>query len=677
MSRPIAKSTSTMQGVRLLFAVWLVATAAGTIFPDLRVWGVHLPAFLPIWGQIAFFGAAVLFLVSPTRLFDKSWGTVSRWIFSFIRTPLPAVLLVAAFIIFRVGAALLGDSMLRGGEPELGKYNPTEILPGYLASVLYTILHPLFDLRGREVVAVISIIAGCGFLFLVWHYPRRIWDKPKDQMLARVVLTFGSVTALFFGYVESYAIPCAAMIGYLLAAEAYRRGKGGFLIAAAFFVLAVASHLAAVVLLPSLIVLSLNLGQRRRWRPILTGVIGLVAIGWGLWAVPSNIFARGAASGSVLIPLLPQPPSNYGLFSASHWLDLANLLCLVVPGVLIGAPLFFTRGKRVLKTGLRFFWPLAVIIPLGIPLFIDPKLGMARDWDLMTLGLLPLLVFWAIHLADIRIQLPRSAIRLPIFASVTVLALFVGINAHAPTAVSRFEKLVELDAARGGYGYEMLAYYYHTRGEIDRVIRSWQRALELEENGRYWMQLSTVYRQQGDQENALASARRCFFTDTTSAAGAYFLANTYNNLGLSDSVLHYLDWSARLAPDNDEVQHDLAATLYARGQIEDAHRHIITAIELAPDKAKYHNVLGAILIQTGRFDEAIPIFGRALELHPGYKDSRLNLAMAYYLNGQPQLAMAELTNLSRQSALTREEKNEIIELTRRIRPADSTEDIGD
>jgi tetratricopeptide (TPR) repeat protein len=291
--------------------------------------------------------------------------------------------------------------------------------------------------------------------------------------------------------------------------------------------------------------------------------------------------------------------------------------------------------------------------------------------------LVPLIVFIAIRLADTHTGFPRGALRLPGFAAASVLTMFVGINATTNRTIQRYENLLQLDRMRGGYGYETLAYYYQMRGETEKVIESWHKALELEDNARYWMQLSKVYWQWGDQANALSTARRCFFTDTSLAAGAYFLANTYNNLGHSDSVLHYLNRSARLAPDNDEVQHDLAVTLYARGQIEDSHRHIKTAIELAPDNAKYYNILGVILIQTGKFGDAIPILGRALKLRPSYKDSRLNLAMAYYLNGQLQLAMAELTNLSRQSDLTREEKNKIVELSQRIRGADSTEDIGD
>jgi tetratricopeptide (TPR) repeat protein len=373
----------------------------------------------------------------------------------------------------------------------------------------------------------------------------------------------------------------------------------------------------------------------------------------------------------VLVPLVGGPPLNYGLFSGAHLLDVINLLCLVAPFLLVAAPLLLDRSPVRPAIAGGFFWPLAVTIPLAIPLLIDPKLGMARDWDLLSLGVVPLGIYAAITIADRWRALPRGALLLPSVAAAGVLAMFVGINAHTGRSIQRFEHLLHLDRQRGGYGYEALAYFYHTRGQSDKIIQSWRSALELENNPRYWMQLSTVYNQLGDRDNALSTARECYFADTSSAAGAYSLANSFSNWGLPDSVSRYLHLAARLGADNVQIQHDLAAFLYLHNRLEEARHYIEAAIALAPDSAAYYNVLGAILIQTGEFGAAVTTLNRALVLHPNDKDSRLNLALAYFLAGQRQQALTELSRVSRETDLTAEEQQAITGLIARIHQADT------
>jgi|GEM_PF-4951361 len=661
-------------GVRIIFAIWLVLTGIGTAFPGLRLWGLHLPAFLPSWWQIIFFGAAVAFLVTPVQSLGRIAQAIPRPFARIVTSPLAAIILAAAFIIFRVSAGLLGDGTLRGREAQLGITRPAEVLNGYLASWVYDVVHPVFGLSGQDAVAVLSIIAGCGFLLLLWFFPRRIWADPSDRLTARMILTLCGATALFFGYIESYAIPLTAMIGFLFAAEAYLRKKGSFFTCVVFFVLAIAGHLAAVVLFPALIALSLADQSKRLWRLTAAGAIGLAAAAWSYWAFHVSIFALEASPGSMLVPLLPQPPVNYGMVSPAHLLDIVSLILLVCPGVVIAIPLFLSgRISRPLGAP-QYFRSLAVIIPLSILLLLDPKLGMARDWDLLTIGLIPLCVYAAVYLADIRFQLPRGALALPVFASAAVLVTFVGVNTHPPAAVARFEQLLELDKVRGGYGHEILASYYRARGKNRMEIQQWRKALRLGENKRYWANLAMAYLRTGDKENGYFAARRAYLLDPTWPAGVYSMAAAFDELQMADSALMYYARAILLNPDHDAMRYDFGMLLFRLGRVDDAQKQIEVARKLAPDSAIYHNALAGILIEADHLDQAEWVLKKALKLNPHHVHSRVNLVTVYHKTGRDELALAELARLMAFPDLTPEQRTHIVEMEKRIRTAASLPD---
>jgi len=653
--------------VRILFAAWLAAVGAGTVFPGFRLWGLHLPAFLPLWGQVAFFGAALVLLVLPRGSLSKIIDTTPRspaWV---ARSPLVWIVLTAAFVVFRSAVSLLGDGTLRGREAQLGTVRLSEILPGYFGSWVYDIVHPTFGWSGQDALAILSVFAGCLFLLLIWHFPRRIWDDPRDRLTARLVLALSGATALFFGYIESYAIPLTAMVGFLLSAEVYRRGKGNFFITVFFFILAVAAHFVTIVLFPALAVLSLARPEKRRQFLPIVGIIGLAAAGWGYWMLQGHLATAEATTGSIFVSFLPKPPLGYGLISPAHLGDIANLFLLVCPGVLIAAPLLLLGRTDRRSISPRLFWLLAVIIPLSIPLLIDPKLGMARDWDLLTLGVIPLLVWAAIRLADVRRKQPPGVLTLPVFASAAILLMFAGINAHTFTAITRFETLVELDKVRGGYGYEILAAFYRDRGRNKMEILQWRKALRLGENKRYWANLAMAYLRIGEARDGYFAARRAYLMDNSWPDGVYAMATAFNELEMLDSALVYSATAARLDPDNSDIRSGLAMILLRMGKLPEAQREIEYAIQLAPNQAMHYEILASILLRARQFGQAEPILKKVLELDSHHVDSHLNLAVVYHQTGRDSLALAILARLRRMPDLPYEQIVEITKLEKRIR----------
>jgi hypothetical protein len=485
------------------------------------------------------------------------------------------------------------------------------------------------------------------------------------------------LVALFFGYIESYAVPCTAMIGFFLAAETYRRGKGSFFTGAVFFIVGLAAHIATVVLFPALVVLALTPDDRRRWRLLTVGIIGVAVVAWGYWVLHASFFAQEAPTGSLLVSLMSNPPLQYGLFSPAHLLDIFSLLCLVVPGVLIAIPLLFSGRTEDQTVGPRAYWLLAICIPLCIPLFLDPKLGMSRDWDLLALGLVPLVVWAAVRLADRRPTRPSGALALPVFASAAVLTMFVGTNAHTLTAIARFEKLLALDEARGGYGHEILATTYRDMDYAGGEIRHWRKALRLGDNKRYWANLAGAYLRIDNLNAGFSAARRAYLMDTSWTVGAFYLGMAFNEMGLADSANTYFARAAGLDPDHDAIRYEWALALNRLGQSDNAEKQILIALQLAPDNAIYHNALAGFLIQAERFGEAEGELQTALQLDPRHANTRLNQVLLYHKTGRREQALAELARVAQFPGLTPEQRERIAGLEKRIREAAPAPGSGD
>lgn len=625
---------------------------------------MHLPAFLPLWLQILFFGCGAALIVLPGRIFAGGPSRISARI---MEASFAAVIPFAAFVVFRASPALLGDGWLRGREVPADIIRPLEFLSAWLACRTYELGRPLFGIDGPGAVAIVSIFAGCLFLFFIWYYPRRIWEHSRDRGAARIFLIVSGVVALFFGYVESYALPCALIVGALLAAEANRRGKCPFSVVVLLLVAAAASHFMAVILFPALLALALSGHRRCVGRIVVVGTLGVVALLWAYLVLFASTYAQEAAAASMVLPLFSQPPLDYGLLSPEHVLDLANLLLLVCPGVAIAAPLLCASHNRKQKAGGRAFWILAIGGALCLPVLLDPKLGMARDWDLFGLGLAPLIVWAAVRLADLQARIPSGALVHPLFAQVTVLTMFVGINTHSPAAVARFENLLELDRNRGGYGHEILANWYREQGQTEKEIHHRQQAASRENNKRYWGGLALTYLQNGKYEDALEAAQRAYAIDPSWAKGIFYLASAYRELGMIDSALVSYDRSLVLDPNAHGVRHDLATLLMGLGRYDHALKQIDIAIGLAPDSAIYRGIRGWILLEADSLSGAERHLREALRMQPDLLSARVNLCRVFQQTGRADSALIEIGRIQQQPEVPPQIRNYLEGLKQLIR----------
>ena len=124
--------------------------------------------------------------------------------------------------------------------------------------------------------------------------------------------------------------------------------------------------------------------------------------------------------------------------------------------------------------------------------------------------------------------------------------------------------------------------------------------------------------------------------------GWYNLGNVYSDEQDYPRALSAYRHSLRIRPNYYRARFNLANTLAAAGQIEEADRAYLAAEEIRKNDPDLYNNRAVALLRLGREDEAIAGFNRALQLEPGKASANLNLIIIFLQRGQLEEAKARL-----------------------------------
>ncbi|MCK4403762.1 MAG: tetratricopeptide repeat protein [candidate division Zixibacteria bacterium] len=594
-----------------------------SFFPEQRLWGVNLLYYFPPVFRWIMVGIA--FLVLAPKI-NQKLADILILLFSRIENLLKPVnkhlkysaLSLLSLIIFwllRAKTPLLGDGYLRAGEIKLGRlFSITEPLDFYL----HLLVSKLFGLDGYTTYGVLSCIAGALLIFLILLLCD-LWGKDgKEKLFIFLILASMGTTQLFFGYIESYSFMFVAMIAYILFGMRYLKQKNGFLWPCLFLLLAVSFHLSALFVLPSLFYLVFatlpqpaRLKSRRvKFANMVSLVCVISLIGTGLYLLKA--YFPQAAPGSFLIYPFGEGERFYSFFSLAHLLDFLNHQLLISPVsvVLCLVFLIYWRSINFKENAVKFLMGITVC-SFGFALLVDPSLGYARDWDLFAFTGLGV-TFWGLYLAlDIfrkeRImELSRVTLILVVTSLISTLP-WILVNASEERAVARLENLLKTDVKRAPYGYETLACYFRDRGEHEKNVKFWKKAIAIDPNPRYFAALGSAYRRLKEYDKAIKAYDRSI----QMASDLPGLASVHRNLGNA---------------------------LAQVGRYEEAIFQLKKAISLKPGKADYYYNLGNILGKAGRYEEAVPYFEMALRLDPGNTDALKMVGITYTLIGKKEEA---------------------------------------
>ncbi|MGB2804561.1 MAG: tetratricopeptide repeat protein [Candidatus Zixiibacteriota bacterium] len=626
----------------LTCASLIVIHLAASFFPRLRLWGISQLHYFSLEFRIAVSVIALLILIpGVSRILAGALTGVFAWIAGkltkvnrYLLYAVISVLSLIPFWLLRAGTPLLGDGYLRAGELKLGVLlSITEPLDYYLHLLVYRV----FGLDGYTTYATLSCLAGGLFIFLILLFSHLLGKNGKERLFIFLILATMGTTQLFFGHIESYSFMYVAVLAYIFFGIRYLQGKGAFLWAGLFLLLAASFHLTALFVLPSLFYLAFAgfsaASGSKAARLKFANIVVLICV---VFVIGAALHLRGTylteeTIGSPLIYPFGGGESYYSFFSLAHLLDFLNHQLLISPvSLVLWAVLLvlFRREINFRENVVRFLvWITAC--SFGFALLADPKLGYARDWDLFAscgLGVTLLGLYLTVSLLRDRPKAAfapgpeRTAHReegavmdlrwvtlLLVATSLASTLPWILVNASEQKAVARFESLLFIDEERGAHGYETMACYFRDKGEHEKTIGLWKNAIAINPIPRYYA----------------------------------VLGNAYLRVKRYDEAIEVLEKSIGMAPNRRGIQYlhrSLGVCLSAKGRYDEAISHLGIAIDLAPGRADFHYIMGNILGKAGRYEEAVPYFETTLGLNPAEINSYKLLGIAFARMGKKEEA---------------------------------------
>ncbi len=144
-----------------------------------------------------------------------------------------------------------------------------------------------------------------------------------------------------------------------------------------------------------------------------------------------------------------------------------------------------------------------------------------------------------------------------------------------------------------------------------------------------------------DYSSQIAMWRETVRVSPGNPRAQYDLARSLEAAGqVQDAIAHY-QTAIRLRPTYVEALNNLGHVLAISGKAEEASPYLEKAIALQPDLAEAHCNLGYALAQRGKVQDAAPEFQRALQLKPEYAEAHNNWAIVLALQGQTEAAIHE------------------------------------
>ena len=504
-----------------LLVLWFVAS----FFPGRFTWGFDLlnhysPALRLAWFLSGLAAVSALHFIPEPGFHKFNFPRSANILFLL----LPAGLIL--FLSMRSAIPLLGDGILRSQEISAGRlFSLTEPLTTLIHGLLYRLLPVVgFQANLAELAyRITSITAGLTALVLYFCFASK-HEEGRILWPLIIVLAGSGFNQIFYGYVESYGLFLAAVGWYLfLVPEKIAEPKPSFN-PAILAGLTAALHGSGIFLLPSLIYywkerygFSTRAGLKRSALELLCfSAIPAAALAAGLLLVsrPEVNTALSELPKSSLLPLWGGL-WGYGIFSPGHWLDIFNQILLVSPAALL-LWLWARPAKGTIKEPAEKVLGLAAAGGMLFIFIVDPKLGTARDWDLLAWPFMALL-FLAIHRALVRKLEWRSWSAMAV-VSLWLFLPWVMVNASAERSLARYTGLLSRDNRSSAYGYENLAIYYRDHHHPEKEEWAYRMAVDSDSlNPRHIYNYALSLSKNGKYRQSLPWFQRSLQLDTRSA----------------------------------------------------------------------------------------------------------------------------------------------------------------
>ncbi len=591
--------TTTIRKLYLLklgVSVSVVLILSAQFIPVTSLWSLNQLQFLPDWTRhLSVVGAltaiTLVFMPIGVRRTEQISLSLDNFLFSSGRKRQVILALVcgAFFLALRVDIHLLGDgytvlSILSRGETYILQW--TE--PGAILAIraVQTILGGFTEQTARLAFQIVSVFSGIVTIYNLQRIIVQLFQHTAARIFALVTFLGSGVLLLFMGYVEHYLLLWAAASVFFNLSIKTLRGDGHSLAVIVSFAVTCFMHLQALYFAPAVLYLLWEKISATRLRESLhrfrfhlligAALIGLAVLFWGYYT-----FLEFEAM--FLPPFEGRPASpDYAVFSAKHLLDIFNEVLTILPGALVIATLLMVQHTRRPVDSILRFLLVASSGSLLFLLLIDPVLGMARDWDLFSLTLLPLSLTGLYLLRNNAKDQFVKILPSYIVISVLISGSNIAVNSSTVMAENRFRSLLGYYGAKERGGWVIFSNYLEKKGEVNRARMFIN---EMREQFPEDRSLRLFYRhlETGKFSKALTLAKDMAQSDPFRSDFLQALGNAFGKTGGLDSAKYYYE----------------------------------QAIKLRPYYSMLRNEYGQILIKSGEFSSALDALKRANSLNPG------------------------------------------------------------
>ncbi len=189
-----------------------------------------------------------------------------------------------------------------------------------------------------------------------------------------------------------------------------------------------------------------------------------------------------------------------------------------------------------------------------------------------------------------------------------------------------------------GEKYYNLGVVYQQRGESEKALRAYQRALEVGFSyANMYINIGVIYYQSGELNWAIQSYLKGIEIDPHNAAAYNNLGNPYSKQGRLNEAIKSYQKAIFLSPDCDKAYYNLGRLYQQQEDLRGAIQAYHKAIQLNPNYTKAYYNLGVAYCQQGVVGETVPLNNNRDELSNDTQNSEMESgpsdAISYYNQG--------------------------------------------
>lgn len=588
---------------------------------------------------------SLLFILSLSEKYSNKFITILQHGLNSKKTTFLflSIISIAIFYIFRCKTFFLGDGYICLSTFSFQNsyfVKPTEFLSSHIVRFIQFLLGEYSKDSALLAFQLLSYFSGIIFLYYIYKIVSTFVNNKNIQTLTYSTFIFSGVLQLFFGYVEFYPILWAIATSICYYSLLYLSQQKFLLRIILLYIIGLLIHTQLIVWLPAIIYIILNnnkitLGLEKIIRKNYNNSIAwfmliLFLFISSLYLLPSSKF---------LLPLFTAKPEapNYYVFSLAHLIDILNLTLLVFPGFLIVVLLNMNRFKNKFDK-LDILLMLISIPSLLFLLLIDPELGLARDWDLLSLTIFAPMLFLCRRLDASDIKIRSNHILLYTSLNLILLTAFITINNNKEFSSLRYKSIIRnYEGIKFFNSWSILSDYYNNNGDIKS-----RKKLDIEIENRFPEFIESLKAQQylftNKLDKALAISNRLVSAYPNHPNFIDIQGKIFFKKRKYDSAEYYFNKGLAIQHYNASFLFELGRIYFDQNKLNKAESFLKQAAIINPLNETSNEILSACYIKQNKFPETLEIGKKILSQDPKSASGHFIMLRYYYFQNKLQSA---------------------------------------